>query len=172
MELKDIRVFVCVPAVGKTYLAKMDNRFVDMDSLKAKHKYGYADSISDIEMEELKGNRGETKNKDTNEFMERETLRLLETTDKILLFAPSPQMVEMIVKNKIPYCLVYHSKSCVVEIEERMKKRGNKPNFIRSMLDPIDDFYEASVTDTRPAFKIELFEGEFLSDKIYEIFEK
>ena len=53
-----------------------------------------------------------------------------------------------------------------------MKKRGNKPNFIRSMLDPIDDFYEASVTDTRPAFKIELFEGEFLSDKIYEIFEK
>ena len=96
----------------------------------------------------------------------------LETTDKILLFAPNPKMVEMIVRNKIPYCLVFHSKSCIFEIEERMKKRGNKPNFIRSMIDPIDAFYEASVTDSRPAFKIELFEGEFLSDKLLEIFKK
>ena len=76
----------------------------------------------------------------------------------------------MIYQNKIPYCLVYHSKKCVKEIEQRMRNRGNQENFIRSMLDPIDAFYEASVTDKRPAFKIELFEGEYLSDKLIPIF--
>ena len=87
-----------------------------------------------------------------------------------MLFAPNPEIVNMIYENKIPYCLVYHSKDCIDEIEQRMIDRGNQPNFIRSMLDPIDEFYEASVTDTRPAFKIELFKGEFLTDKLLEIF--
>ena len=91
-------------------------------------------------------------------------------TDKILLFAPNPEIVKMIYENKIPYCLVYHSKEVVQEIEERMRKRGNQENFIRSMIDPIDEFYEASVTDLRPTFKIELFHGEYLSDKLLDIF--
>ena len=87
-------------------------------------------------------------------------------TEKILLFAPNAEIVEMIYQKHIPYCLVFHSKDCVEEIRNRMQKRGNQKNFIDSMLDPIDRFYEVSITDTRPAFKIELHQGEYLSDKI------
>lgn len=169
MELKDIRVFVCVPAVGKSYLCEKDDRFVDFDDMKARYKYGY-ETLSKAEMEKLKGNRGKVLRDDSTEFIKSQIMKYLNETDKILLFAPNPQIVEMIYENKIPYCLVYHSKSCVKEIEERMRIRGNQENFIRSMLDPIDAFYEASVNDKRPAFKIELFEGEYLSDKLLEIF--
>lgn len=169
MELKDIRVFVCVPAVGKSYLCKIDDRFVDFDDMKARYKYGF-ENLSDEEMERLKGNRGKALRSDSTEFIKKEIIRYLNHTDKILLFAPNPEIVNMIYENKIPYCLVYHSKEVVQEIEERMRKRGNQENFIRSMIDPIDEFYEASVTDKRPAFKIELFHGEYLSDKLLEIF--
>ena len=171
MELKDIRVFVCVPAVGKSYLCQIDDRFVDFDDMKARYKYGY-ESLSVAEMERLKGNRGKVLREDSTEYIKSELKRYLKETDKILLFAPNPQIVEMIYENKIPYCLVYHSKDCIDEIEQRMLDRGNQPNFVRSMIDPIDTFYEASVSDTRPAFKIELHRGEYLSDKILPIFEK
>lgn len=169
MELKDIRVFVCVPAVGKSYLCDIDDRFVDFDDLKARYKYGF-EGLSKAEMERLKGNRGKALREDSTEYIQKELFRILNETDKILLFAPNPAIVDMIYQNNVPYCLVYHSKDCIHEIEERMRKRGNQENFIRSMIDPIDSFYEASVTDTRPAFKIELFEGEYLSDKLLPIF--
>lgn len=171
MDIKDIRVFVCVPGVGKTWLARHDDRFVDMDMLKAKYKYAQ-DDASDYEIEVLKGNRGQAVRKDANEYIERITKEYLSGTDKILLFAPNPQMVEMIYKNNIPYCLVYHSKDCIPEIAERMRARGNQENFIEAMTLPINEFYAASVNDKRPAFKIELFSGEFLSDKLLEIFSK
>ena len=170
MELKDIRVFVCVPGVGKTYLANTNKKFVDLDNEKAMYKYGYQ-NLTDKEFERLKGNRNKAEAKaDTNEYMLKRFNYYLNETDKILLFAPNPKMVEMIYNSGTPYCLVYHSKQCVEEIRERMRKRGNQENFINSMLDPIDDFYNASVTDTRPAIKIELFEGEYLSDKLLPVF--
>lgn len=172
MNLENIRVFVCVPGVGKTYLSKLDDRFVDLDSIKAMYKYGYDENITDFDFEGFKGNRGEAVRGNTTQYMEQQMLHYLNETDKILLFAPNPQMVEMIVNNHVPYCLVYHSKECVEEVRERMRNRGNKENFINAMLNPIDSFYEASVTDTRPAYKIELFNNEFLADKILPIVNK
>ena len=32
-------VIVCGPAIGKTYLAKHDKRFIDLDDMKATYKY-------------------------------------------------------------------------------------------------------------------------------------
>ena len=171
MELKDFRVFVCVPGVGKSYLCKMSDKFVDMDDIKARYKYGFEDK-TELEMEKLKGNRGEVKRKDSTEYIKNLTLDYLKNTDKVLLFAPNPAIVDLIYSLNIPYCLVYHSKDCVDEIEERMRKRGNQENFIRSMLDRINEFYNASVTDTRPTLKIELHKGEFLADKLGAIIEK
>lgn len=168
MELKDIRVFVCVPGVGKTYLQKMDNKFVDMDAKRALYKYGETDESG---LEKSKGNRGATVNKDYNEYMLREFRRYLKETDKILLFAPNPQMVQMIIDENVPYCLVYHSLDCVEEYKERMRNRGNEENFIESMLgdEIIKTFYEENTTDTRPLFKIELKPKQYLSDVIYDI---
>ena len=169
MELKDIRVFVCVPGVGKSYLAKSDDRFVDLDDMKARYKYALED-VSEKDMEWLKGNRGEAVRGGSTKYIKDLTHKFLKETDKILLFAPNPLMVEMLYDEKIPYCLIYHSKDCVEEYRQRMRNRGNQENYINSMLDPIDEFYHASVTDERPSFKIELFKGEFLSDKLLEIF--
>ena len=171
MELKDIRVFVCVPGVGKSYLTKIDARFVDLDDMKARYKYAMED-VSEKEMEFLKGNRGKAVRDDSNDYMKKLMWHYLNDTDKILLFAPNPLMVEMIVSENVPYCLVYHSKECQEEYKERMRKRGNQENFIESMLgdEILDYFYNNSVNDQRPAFKIELFKGEYLSDKLLEIF--
>ena len=165
MELKDIRVFVCVPGVGKTYLSELSNKFVDMDELKARYKYAQ-ENATKREIEFLKGNRGKAVRFDSKEYIEKMTLHYLSNTDKILLFAPNPQIVDMIYSHNIPYCLVFHSKDCIDEIAERMRARGNQENFIKSMLDPIDMFYENSINDTRPLYKIELHKGEYLSDKI------
>lgn len=163
MKFEDIRVFVCVPAVGKTYLLKHNPNFVDMDEMKARYKYGQ-ENCSGKDIEWLKGNRGEAKRGGSTEFIKQQTKYFLENTDKILLFAPNPQIVDMIFQNNIPYCLVFHTKDCLPEIEARMKKRGNQENFIRAMIDPINEFYAANIEDTRPAYKIELRGGEYLSD--------
>ncbi len=171
MDISKIRVFVCVPAVGKTYLTNMDSRFVDMDNVKCSYKYGL-ENATDQEKEFLKGNRGKKLRNDTDEFMRKTTIDYINNTNKILLFAPNPAMVQMICDLNIPYCLVYHSKDCVEEIRERMRARGNQENFINEMLDPIDEFYKQSCEDVRPAFKIELFKGEYLADKILPIFNK
>ena len=168
MELKNIRVFVCVPGVGKTYLQKMDNRFVDMDAKRALYKYGETD---DSGLEKSKGNRGATVNKDYNEYMLKEFRRYLKETDKILLFAPNPQMVQMIIDENVPYWLVYHSLDCVEEYKQRMRDRGNLENFIESMLgdEIIKQFHKENVSDTRPAYKIELKQKQYLSDVIFDI---
>lgn len=163
LNFEDIRAFVCVPAVGKTYLCEHNDNFVDMDELKARYKYAQED-VPTSEIEWLKGNRGSAVRKDSVDYIKSKTLELLKTTNKKLLFAPNPDIVNLLTNNNIPYCLVFHSKDCLDEIEQRMKARGNQENFIRAMLDPIDQFYENSINDTRPCTKIELQSGEFLSD--------
>lgn len=163
MKFEECRIFVCVPAVGKTYLTENDNRFVDMDEMKARYKYAQ-ENYPTKEIEWLKGNRGKAVRGNSVDYIKNQTEKLLKETDKILLFAPNPDIVDMICKLGVQYCLVFHSKDCIDEIEQRMRNRGNQENFIRSMIDPIDEFYEASINDTRPAFKIELQRGEYLSD--------
>lgn len=163
MRFEDIRVFVCVPAVGKSFLARTNDHFVDMDALKARYKYA-CENISEHELEFHKGNRGNAVRKDSVLYIKNQTHKLLNETDKILLYAPNPQIVEMIYEEKIPYCLVYHSKDCIEEIKTRMRERGNQENFINSMTDNIDNFYHDSTTDTRPIMKIELHANQYLSD--------
>ena len=52
-KINDCHVIVCGPAVGKTYLAKMDSRFIDLDGEKAIYKYGL-NNATDIELEKAK----------------------------------------------------------------------------------------------------------------------
>lgn len=163
MKLEECRVFVCVPGVGKTYLTEKDDKFVDMDEMKARYKYAQ-EGCSTREIEWLKGNRGKAVRGNSVEYIKNQTEKFLKETDKILLYAPNPDIVDMLFSLGIKYCLVFHSKDCVDEIEQRMRDRGNQENFIRAMIDPIDQFYAASINDTRPTFKVELHRGEYLSD--------
>ena len=57
------------------------------------------------------------------------------------------------------------------EYKQRMRDRGNLENFIESMLgdEIIKQFHKENVSDTRPAYKIELKPKQYLSDVIFDI---
>lgn len=169
MELKNIRVFVCVPGAGKSFLAKNDDRFVDMDWLKAKYKYNLPE-LSYEEMERSKGGHREVVNHNSIGYIEEKMRELLDKTDKVLFFAPNPDVVDMICKNHIPYCFIYFSHDCKEEIVRRLRQRGNSEEFIERMIGPFEEFYKSNVEDERPAFKIELKKGEYIADVMKKIF--
>ncbi len=167
INLRDIRIFVSTPATGKSYLEKNYDCFVDMDALKAKYKYGL---LSDEEIELSKGNHDILKTKGGSvEYISNQIDELLTRTNKILLFAPNPQIVEVINNKKLPYCLVYTSMDTVEEIRSRMRERGNQENFIKAMTDPFPDFYANHTADSRPAVKVILDKGEHLADLILPV---
>ena len=60
-------VIVCGPAIGKTYLAKHDKRFIDLDDMKATYKYGL-NNTSRKNKEKGKLNRGKIINNDSTEY--------------------------------------------------------------------------------------------------------
>ena len=164
-----VNVIVCGPAVGKTYLAKHDNRFVDLDQERAIYKYNLYGS-SDFELEAGKLNRGEVSAHDTKEFVIR---RLYEEIKKgkCVLLSHSKFYVNYLQENNIPYCLVYPGKNLAVEYAKRMKMRGNVDKFIQecARAEVWEKLYEENKNDTKPAIKIELKAGQYLSDIIEQI---
>ena len=171
MKIKDIKVFVCTPGLGKSYLAEIDNRFVDLDREKAIYKYGFDKTISNAEMEKLKGNYGKARNNDSIEYIENRIKKELKE-NKVLLLAPNPKVVEIINNLNVPYCLIYASSNAKKEVKKRLTQRGNKANFINSMVDCTDEYCKKHREDTRPTFKIE-WDGEgYLSDILWGYFGK
>lgn len=164
-----IKVFVCVPGVGKTFLSKHDNNFVDIDELKCRYKYQFGDDDNSLEIEKNKGHKTRPIRSNTYKYVVSLIDDYLNNTKKILLLAPNPRLVELLVNKHIPYCLVYHSLDCIQEYKIRMKNRGNDEEFIESMLGEkvIHDFYKNNVMDKRPVIKIQLNNGEYLSDIFY-----
>ena len=81
--------------------------------------------------------------------------------------------MDYVIKNKLKYCLVYPSINCRKEYINRMKKRGNSDKFIEEMTNEKiwNYYYERNKNDIKPNFKIELQEGEYLSDIISKFFE-
>ena len=164
-----VNVIVCGAAVGKTYLAKHDGRFVDLDLERAIYKYNLYGS-SDFELEAGKLNRGEVFAHDSKEFVIR---RLHEEIKKgkCVLLSRSKFYVDYLFDNNIPYCLVYPAKNLADEYAKRMKKRGNVDKFIQECAAPEiwEKIYEENKNDTKPTIKIELKAGQYLSDIIEQI---
>lgn len=164
MEKYKCNVIVCGPAIGKTYLSKIDNRFIDIDGLKADYKYGLKD-IPLKEKERGKLNRGKIINNDSSKY----AIELLKQTikdNKIALISYNTKIIEYIINNNIPYCLVYADKSLREEYAKRMKERGNNDFFINQMTDKIawNDFYLKNEQDKIARYKIKLNNQEYLSD--------
>ena len=170
MQNKDIKLFVCVPAVGKSYLEMSDDRFVDLDRLKGMYKYGYPEDMTYEAFEATKANRGKIVHNDTIEYIKKRTYEEM-AKEKYLLYAPNSEVVDMIVEEKLPYCLVYVAKDGIDLLEKRMKDRGNIDKFIKSMMQIGYQMYEIHQNDPRPTCKIELKAGEYLSDVIYDFLE-
>ena len=155
-------VVLCGPAVGKTYLSKTDSRFIDLDGMKAKYKYGI---IDEIDFEKNKLNRGKVIHQDSLEY----ALNILKKeiqNDKIVLLSFNKQLLEYLWDNNIDYFLVYPNKNSREEYINRMKKRGNNEKFIEAMTNVKDWnlFYSRNKNDTKPSYKIQLDEGQYLSD--------
>lgn len=160
----DCNVIVCGPAIGKTYLAGIDQRFIDIDGMKADYKYG----ITNLPLEEKekgKLNRGKVINNDSTTY----AINLLKETiknNKIALLSYSEKILNYLVENNIKYCLVYASIELVEDYANRMKKRGNSDVFIKEMtnIENWQKFYEQNENDKRPTYKIKLKKGEYLSN--------
>lgn len=157
-------VILCGPAIGKTYLSKIDNRFIDIDGLKADYKYNLH-NLSDEVKEKGKLNRGKVINKDSSKY----AINLLKETiknNKIALITYHKKILNYIIENNIPYCLVYADINELEEYANRMKKRGNSKEFIKEMTNKKswEEFYYQNESDTKPTYKIKLKHGQYLSD--------
>ena len=164
-----VNVIVCGPAVGKTYLAKHDDRFVDLDQERAIYKYNLY-GCSDFELEVGKLNRGKVWARDSKEFVIRRLREEMEK-GKCVLLSQSAFYIAYLQENTIPYCLVYPGKDLADEYAKRMKDRGNVDTFIQACTgtEVWERSYEENKNDTRPTIKIELKAGQFLSDSIEQI---
>ena len=169
MKKYNCNIIISGPATGKTYLAQNDERFIDIDGLKAEYKYGLHNQSYE-EKEKGKLNRGEVINHDSSRY----AIELLNKTiqdNKIALLSNNEKEIENIHKKKIKYCLVFANKNLANEYKERMKKRGNNNKFIEQMTNEKswEEFYNNNLFDKNPTYKIELQKGQYLSD-IKELF--
>jgi len=157
-------IIVCGPAIGKTYLAKTDSRFVDIDGMKADYKYNLY-NIPLIEKEKTKLDRGQVVNYDSSKY----AIELLEKTiseNKVALLSYNPKIIGYIIENNYEYCLVFADKNLLEEYKERMITRGNNTKFIDQMTNPNNwnEFYEKNINDTKPTYKIKLKSKQYLTD--------
>ena len=164
MKKYSCNVILCGPAIGKTYLSKIDNRFIDIDGLKAAYKYNLHNQ-TDKEKEQGKLNRGKVINNDSSEY----AINLLKETiknNKIALITYHQKILNYIHENNIPYCLVYADINDLEEYASRMKNRGNSKDFIKEMTNKNSwkKFYYQNESDPKPTYKIKLKPGQYLSD--------
>lgn len=164
MNKIDCKVILCGPAIGKTYLAKHDDHFVDIDEARARYKYNLYNATTE-ELETGKLKRGKIVNEDSQEF----AISLLKRTiedGKVALISFHKQILKYIEDNNIDYCLVYTDYSMKDEMAKRMKDRGNPDSFVYEMTndEAWDSFYKDNESDEKPKYKIKLKKGEYLSD--------
>lgn len=164
MKKINCNVIVCGPCCGKTFLAKNDRRFIDLDELKGRYKYGL-DNVSDEEYEYGKLNRGKVVNNDSSNY----AINILKQEIKnnnIVLLSYNKKLIKFIQDSKINYCLIYASLDSREEYIKRMQKRNNCEAFINEMASKgaWKKYYDENINDKRPKYKIELKKGKYLSD--------
>ena len=164
MKKYNCSVILCGPAIGKTYLAMHDDRFVDIDGERAKYKYNIQEQSYD-DFEKGKSNRGKVVNNDSLEY----AINLLNETiknNKIALISYQKEILEYVINNNIDYCLVYADISLREEYAKRMLDRGNPKQFVDSMTNEEvwEQFFNIDDNDDKAKYKLKLQKGQYLSD--------
>ena len=158
-------VIVCGPAVGKTYLAECDSKFIDLDDMKANYKYGLQNSTKE-ERERGKLNRGKVVNEDSTRYAIEILKKEIDRNHIVMISVGSKKLCKYLIDNKIDYCVVYPAIDLVDEYIGRMRKRGNSETFIKKLTNSIkweQDYYNCK-NDLNAKYKIELKKGQYLSD--------
>ena len=165
LEIYDCKIIICGPAIGKTYLAEHDDRFIDLDEIKANYKYGLYNATRE-EMEKGKLNRVKVVNEDSTKYAIGILEKELKNNKIILISSGNNGVVKYILDNKIKYCLVYAGLELLDEYKKRMIQRGNNSIFVDKIANEQkwEEDYIKSVNDVNATYKIELKKGQYLSD--------
>ena len=165
LEIYDCKIIICGPAIGKTYLAEHDDRFIDLDEIKANYKYGLYNATRE-EMKKGKLNRGKVVNEDSTKYAIGILEKELKNNKIILISSGNNGVVKYILDNKIKYCLVYAGLELLDEYKNRMIQRGNNSIFVDKIANEQkwEEDYIKSVNDVNATYKIELKKGQYLSD--------
>lgn len=164
MKKYNCNIIVCGPGIGKTYLASIDDRFVDIDGRKSAYKYGLENlSIEEREHDKLK--RWKALREDSKEY----AIKLLEETvksNRIALISFHEYLINYAIEKEYDYCLVYAGLDLAEEYAKRMRLRGNSEEFVNEMTSKKnwERFYKENSTDSKPKYRIELKKGKYLSD--------
>jgi hypothetical protein len=142
------------PGVGKSGFAEYnkDKKVVDLDGLRV-NEYNWIQTSS-----------GRSRNPDFPMNYVRETKKLMGTAHAIFL-SSHQELRDALVKENVPFKLVYPAKSMKNEMIERYKKRGSAPAFIKLMEDKFDEFV-GQCEAQKSAEHVVLKPGQYLSDVI------
>lgn len=159
--LKKYRIVIAgFGCIGKTELAKKDNRFIDLES--SKYKYIQSDELLSIPVEKRKGRKDRILNKDFPQNYFNAIMESLQ--NKNVLISVNYDIIELLKKNNIEYVIVYPEAEMLDEIIERCENRGNIKEFIDGVKDA---YYRLLPKDSDKVYWLK--SGEYLSDIIEEI---
>ena len=169
-KLKDIKVFLCICATGKSFLASCDSRFVDVDQEEAMYKFAYDKNMSQDEFSRLQGH-GVVIREDSEEYIHNKILEHL-NNKKIILSATHKHIFKFLEEQNIPYVIIQYSGDEVDYFKERMRKRGNTEDFIEAMIGGGHraEAYKKHKNNKYAKAVLDIYEGEYLSDIMWEIF--
>lgn len=157
MEKIVIAGFGCI---GKTELAKKDNRFIDLES--SKYKYIQNNELLSIPEEKRKGRKDRILNKDFPKNYFNAIMESLQ--NKNVLISVNYEIIELLEKNNIEYVIVYPEAEMLDEIIERCENRGNIKEFIDGVRDA---YYRLLPKDSDKVYWLK--SGEYLNDIIEKI---
>lgn len=149
-QLKQIKVFICATATGKTVLCNNSQKFFDLD------RWG-ADLL----------------HKGVPDFAERTIPKMHEEMGKgkVIINAFHSQFLNYLHQNNISFCTIFASPDQNEDYVQRMKERGSDQAFISKFGNSTAEKFCERMEDFRPKFKIILNSGEFVSDYLLKIFE-
>lgn len=171
-KLKEVKVFLCIPATGKSYLASIDSRFVDVDQEEAMYKFDYDKNMTQDEYAKLQGH-GVIVKKDSEDFIHQRILEHLKN-GKIILSATHKHMFKFLEEQKIPYVIIQYSGDKVEHFKRRMRQRGNTEDFIEAMVGGgrREEAYQRHKANQYATAVLDIDENEYLSDIMWTIFGK
>lgn len=167
-KLKNANIFLCSCATGKTWLAKHDARFVDIDMEEAIYKYDLDQHISYDDFTKKQGHSVVVRT-DSGSYIHARLLEHL-ANGKIILSASHRHIYEFLHSENLPYVYIQYSEKEIPAFSERMRKRGNTEDFIDAMLGyrGVSTLKQKIMQDATVV--IDIYGNEYLSDLMWEIF--
>ena len=172
-ELKILRknkIFLCICATGKTTLASLDLRFVDIDGEEAKYKFDYDEQMTYAQMSKLQGH-GKVVKENSEEYIHNKILEYIKS-GKIILSATHKHILKFLEEQNLPFVIIQYSPDEVDYFKERMRNRGNTEDFIEAMLGHRAEAYVRHQNNKNASLVLDIHHGEYLSDLMWQIFGK